>query len=163
MSETAFIGLGSNVGDRLGYLRAAVRAMEALGRVEAASRVYETAPVGFTEQGPFFNAVVRLVTTLAPLALLTGLKQIEADLGRRPGPRFGPREIDLDVLLQGERREDGPPALPHPEMHRRAFVLRPLLDLAPDLQVPGRGPVRDLLAAAGEQGIALTPHRLDAP
>lgn len=163
MSVTAYIGLGSNVGDRLGYLRQAVSRLRSLGEVVSVSKVYETAPVGYADQGHFLNAVVALRTTLAPETLLPALKNIEKLLGRKPGPRYGPREIDLDILVVGETVRETDPVLPHPEMHRRRFVLQPLADIAPALLVPGKGPVRDLLDALPDEGTTISPDMLDAP
>lgn len=133
----AFIGLGSNLGDRLGHLR---RALEALGengvRVVAASSVYETDPIG-PPQPDFLNAVCEAETDLAPADLVALLKGIEAGIGRRPGERWGPREIDLDLLMYGDEVVDEAGArVPHPELTRRAFVLVPLLEIAPGLALP---------------------------
>ena len=127
---TAFIGLGSNLGDRRGMLRRAVHACSFLGEVEACSSLYQTEPVGTIEQPPFLNAVLRLRTGLTARALLEGLKTIEADLGREAGTRWGPRLIDLDLLFYGQQilNEEGL-VVPHPQLHQRGFVLFPLLEL----------------------------------
>ncbi|MCX5971139.1 MAG: 2-amino-4-hydroxy-6-hydroxymethyldihydropteridine diphosphokinase [Coprothermobacterota bacterium] len=133
---TAWIGLGSNLGDRREMLRRAVHACRSLGAVEACSSLYQTEPVGFQEQPPFLNAALRLRTDLTARALLKGMKAIEADLGRRGDAcvaptRWGPRTIDLDLLFYGHQviNEEGL-VVPHPQLHRRGFVLFPLLELA---------------------------------
>lgn len=145
----AYIGLGSNLGDRLANLRAAVRALREHVDVLAVSGVYETDPVG-PPQPDYLNAVVKIGTTLAPRPLLTVLKGIEADLGRTEGERWGPRVIDLDLLLYGEERidQDGL-RVPHPAMHERAFVLVPLAD------VTSEPSVRGLLDRVGSDGVRL--------
>lgn len=127
----AFVGLGSNVGDRLAYLRGAVTALRDHAAVEIvrASSVYETAPVG-PEQPDFLNAVVEVTTHLDARALLAVLKAIENRLGRVPRERWGPREIDLDLLLAGDEVvSDEHLQVPHPRMQERAFVLVPLAEL----------------------------------
>ena len=112
------------------------------------STFHETAPVGLTDQPDFLNGAVALDTQLAPRALLQRLLEIERELGRtRTGPSFGPRTIDLDLLLYGEVELDEPGlSVPHPRLHERRFALEPLAELEPVLVVPGRGPVADLLA-----------------
>ncbi len=131
----AFIGIGSNVGDRLEFLRRAVDALRELGRVRTSS-VYETDPVG-PPQDAFLNAVASLETALRPHDLLAALKRIEAELGRIPRERWGPREIDLDLLLYGDETIDEPGlSVPHPEMTKRGFVLVPLVEVAPDARLP---------------------------
>jgi 2-amino-4-hydroxy-6-hydroxymethyldihydropteridine diphosphokinase len=134
--ERAFIALGSNLGDRLGHLRAAVASLRAATRVEvvALSRIYETDPVGPPPQGPYLNAAAELATWRTPAELLALLLQIEARRGRRrSGAADAPRTLDLDLLLVGDRRLDEPGlTLPHPRLHQRAFVLEPLAELAGD-------------------------------
>lgn len=129
-----YVGVGSNLGDRDGTILAAadaLRRVDAIGDVEV-SPLYETAPVGDPLQPPYRNGVVRLRTTLGPRALLDRLLAIEASLGRRRVRRWGPRTIDLDLLLHGDRILDEPDlVVPHPRMAARAFVLRPLCDLDP--------------------------------
>jgi 2-amino-4-hydroxy-6-hydroxymethyldihydropteridine diphosphokinase len=141
----AFVGLGANLGDREGTIRAALERLEG---VVAVSRLRETDPVGFEDQPRFLNGAVELETELPPRVLLDRLLEVERSLGRtRDGPRFGPRTIDLDLLLYDDLELDEPGlTLPHPRLHERRFALEPLAELAPDLVVPGRGPVRDLLA-----------------
>jgi 2-amino-4-hydroxy-6-hydroxymethyldihydropteridine diphosphokinase len=131
----AFIGLGSNVGDRLDYLRRAVDALRALGAVRVSS-VYETDPVG-PPQDAFLNAVASLETTLGAREVFDALKKIEADLGRIPRERWGPREIDLDLLLYGDETiTEADLTVPHPQLTKRGFVLVPLVELAPDAHLP---------------------------
>jgi 2-amino-4-hydroxy-6-hydroxymethyldihydropteridine diphosphokinase len=131
----AFVGLGSNVGDRLSYLRRAVVALRELGDVRVSS-VYETEPVG-PPQDLFLNAVAVVDTVLRPQELLDELKRIESSLGRIPRERWGPREIDLDLLLYGDQSVDEPLlTVPHPELTKRAFVLVPLSEIAPDARLP---------------------------
>ena len=146
----AYVGLGSNLGDRLATLRRAVELLRARPGIEVVgvSTFHETAPVGLTDQPDFLNGAVALDTQLAPRALLQRLLEIERELGRtRTGPRFGPRTIDLDLLLYGEVELDEPGlSVPHPRLHERRFALEPLAELEPALVVPGRGPVADLLA-----------------
>jgi 2-amino-4-hydroxy-6-hydroxymethyldihydropteridine diphosphokinase len=147
----AYVGLGSNVGDSRANLRNAVRALAALPgvAVRAVSPLYETKPVGVTDQADFLNAVVALDVPAGPdpetgaLALLAALKSIEQALGRQARQRWGPREVDLDLLLFGRHAIDTerPDArwltVPHPQAHERLFVLAPLSDLAPRLVPPG--------------------------
>jgi 2-amino-4-hydroxy-6-hydroxymethyldihydropteridine diphosphokinase len=136
----AFIGLGSNIGDRLGNLQTAVRELAATDGVEVvgSSRVYETAPVG-PPQPDFLNAVVEVWTTRSARDLLDALLAIEERMGRVRTERWGPRAIDLDLLTFGRQRIREPGLIvPHPRMHERAFVLVPLLELDPDPLLPGR-------------------------
>jgi 2-amino-4-hydroxy-6-hydroxymethyldihydropteridine diphosphokinase len=145
ISEIAFIGLGSNLGDRAHNLRQAVKRLAELPdtRVVAESRVIETAPVNAPAGSPpFLNAVVRVQTGLTPDQLLKGLLAIERDMGRdRAGqPRNAPRILDLDVLLYGDRVIDQPNLqVPHPRMHEREFVLRPLVELDANAKDPRDG------------------------
>ena len=146
----AYVGLGSNLGDREAALRSALAALAADPRVEllGVSAFRETEPVGFVDQPRFLNAAVALETPLAPRPLLELLVGVERALGRtRSGPRFGPRTIDLDLLIYDDVVVDEPGlTLPHPRLHQRRFVLEPLAELDPWLVVPGRGPVKALLA-----------------
>jgi 2-amino-4-hydroxy-6-hydroxymethyldihydropteridine diphosphokinase len=142
----AYVGLGSNLGDREGALRGA---LELLGAdVTAVSSVRETDPVGYLDQPPFLNGAAALETGLDPRALLERLLVVERELGRtRDGPRFGPRTIDLDLLVYEGRVIDEPGlVVPHPRLAERRFVLEPLAELDPDLVVPGQGRVANLLA-----------------
>lgn len=148
----AYISLGSNLGDRAGHLKAALRMLGAAAGVEvrAASPVYETDPVGMREQPRFLNQVAEIETSLDPERLLDVLLSIEAALGRTRAGRWSPRTLDLDLLLYEDRiLRSQRLEIPHPRMCERRFVLEPLADLAPDLRVPGRGgaTVRELLGA----------------
>lgn len=136
----AYVGLGSNLGDRLGSLRAAVARLDGEPgvRVTRGSRIYETAPVGNVDQGWFLNAVAEVQTNLEPRALLERLLYIERSLGRVRGARGGPRTIDFDLLLHGDARLDDPAStVPHPRLEERAFVVAPLAELAPERRLPG--------------------------
>jgi 2-amino-4-hydroxy-6-hydroxymethyldihydropteridine diphosphokinase len=140
----AYVGLGANLGDREGTIRAAVADLPG---VVAVSTLRETDPVGITDQPRFLNGVAVLQTELAPRELLDVLLAVERRLGRERGRRWGPRTIDLDLLLYGDEVIDETGlTIPHPRLHERRFVLEPLADLAPELVVPGHGRVKDLLA-----------------
>jgi 2-amino-4-hydroxy-6-hydroxymethyldihydropteridine diphosphokinase len=145
----AYIGLGANLGDRAGTLRDALAALDALDGIEvvAVSGFRETDPVGYLDQPRFLNGAAALETVLAPRELLDALLAVERSLGRtREGPRFGPRTIDLDLLLYGDESFDEPGlTVPHPRLHERAFALEPLVELDPGLVVPGKGPLEALL------------------
>jgi 2-amino-4-hydroxy-6-hydroxymethyldihydropteridine diphosphokinase len=147
----SFVGLGSNAGDRAGYLRRAVELLRAEPGLEviAVSSVRETEPVGLVDQPRFLNAAVEIETGLTAPDLLDRLLAVEQALGRRrTGPRWGPRTIDLDLLLYGREVVDEPGlTVPHPRLAERRFVLEPLHELDPNLVVPRRGPVSDLLSA----------------
>jgi 2-amino-4-hydroxy-6-hydroxymethyldihydropteridine diphosphokinase len=146
-----YIGLGSNLGDREATIERALEllAADAAIEVEAVSSLRETDPVGYADQPRFLNGAAALRTELAPRAVLERLQQVEAALGRdRSGPRFGPRTIDLDLLLyNGEQINEAGLEIPHPRLAERRFVLEPLAELDSTLEVPGRGSVQALLAA----------------
>lgn len=134
------LGLGSNLGDRAGHLKAAVSALARLDatRVSAVSSIYRTEPVGIVDQGAFFNAVVRIETELEPLDLLDRCLEIEQNRGRERLERWGPRTLDIDLLLFGDRILDEPSLrLPHPLVLERAFVLVPLLEIWPNVTIGG--------------------------
>ena len=164
MNREGYLGLGSNVGDRRANLQAAVDALPGHGvEVLASSSVYETEPVGeVLDQPDFLNACVRVRTGLEPEALLDACKAVERELGRRSGGvRHGPRPIDVDLLLLGaETYGSERLSLPHAQVTSRRFVLEPLLELAPELVVPGAGRAADALAALGD---AAAVRRVDAP
>jgi 2-amino-4-hydroxy-6-hydroxymethyldihydropteridine diphosphokinase len=150
-STIAYIGLGANLGERERTIAEALRRIEADDRTSLLRSTVpiETDPVGYEDQPRFLNAAASLTTTRLPLELLDLLLEIERDLGRirGQGPRYGPRTIDLDLLLYGDERIDGDTLeVPHPRLHERRFVLEPLAELDPGLIVPGRGPVSVLLA-----------------
>jgi 2-amino-4-hydroxy-6-hydroxymethyldihydropteridine diphosphokinase len=135
----AFLGLGSNLGDRLANLHEAIHRLERVDGIHLlrASRVYETAPVG-PPQPEYLNAVVELETSLEPRPLLDACLGIETAMGRVRGERWGPRVIDIDLLTYGDDEIDEPGlTVPHPRMHERVFVLVPLLELEPDPLLPG--------------------------
>ena len=140
----AYVGLGANLGDREATIRAAI---SALPGVVAVSELRETEPVGVVDQPPFLNGAVAVETELTPRQLLDTLLAIERDLGRERRERWGPRTIDLDLLLYGDATIDEPGlTVPHPRLHERRFALEPLLDLDPELEIPGRGRLENLLA-----------------
>jgi 2-amino-4-hydroxy-6-hydroxymethyldihydropteridine diphosphokinase len=146
---TAFVGIGSNLGDRERELRRAIDLLSEEEGIEvvAVSTLRETEPVGPVEQGPFLNGALEVRTELSPRDLLGRLLAVEQRLGRVRDVRFGPRTIDLDLLVYGAEVVDEPGlAVPHPRLHERRFALEPLAELAPGLVVPGRGPVSSLLA-----------------
>ncbi len=151
----AYIGLGANLGDARAALEAALQALAALPDTQLLRRssLYRSAPID--SSGPdYLNAVAELRTGLAPLALLRALQAIEQEHGRERPYRNAPRTLDLDLLLHGELALDTPElTLPHPRAHQRAFVLRPLAELAPTLQIPGQGRVAELLAQVRDQSI----------
>lgn len=154
---TAYIGLGANLADPRRQVERAIAALGALPatRLEAISRRYRTAPLGPAGQPDYINAVARLATSLTPEDLLSALQGIEQAQGRvRDGTRWGPRTLDLDLLLYGDQViGTATLTLPHPQLHRRAFVLVPLAEVAPpDLAIPGHGPLAALLAAVGRDG-----------
>ncbi|MEO7152150.1 MAG: 2-amino-4-hydroxy-6-hydroxymethyldihydropteridine diphosphokinase [Burkholderiaceae bacterium] len=155
MDVDAYVGVGANLGDAVATLRAALRQLDRLpaSRLVARSSLYRSAPIDAA--GPdYVNAVAWLRTGLDPQALLAHLQRIEQAHGRvRTGPN-APRTLDLDLLLHGDTRGETPTlTLPHPRLHRRAFVLVPLAEVAPDLRLPGLGPLRDLLAGVAGQRI----------
>jgi 2-amino-4-hydroxy-6-hydroxymethyldihydropteridine diphosphokinase len=162
VSERCFVGLGANLGDAPA---AVLGAIEALGRLPGttlvhASRLYRTAAWGVAEQPDFINAVAMIDTEFEPNALLDALLGIEREAGRdrSAATRWGPRALDLDLLLYGDRviAVTGL-RVPHPHLHERAFVLVPLVEIAPDVRIPGAGAARDHLAAMETAGVqALT-------
>lgn len=169
-SRTSFIGLGSNLGDSVQILQAALEALGALPatRLLQASRLYRTPAWGMTAQPDFVNAVAMLETALPAPALLAAMLRIEREAGRvrgDAGERWGPRTLDLDLLLYGDALIDEPGlTVPHPHLHERAFALLPLVEIAPDVAIPGRGLARDALAGLAPGDIqALTYAGPSAP
>ncbi len=152
MTTPAFIALGSNLNDPLSQIEAAFRALAALPatRLTARSPSYRNRALGPEPQPDFINAVAKLLTGLSPHQLLDALQSIESAQGReRRAQRWAPRVIDLDLLLYGDlQMRDRRLTLPHPELIQRRFVLQPLSDIAPDLEIPGHGALRDLLQRA---------------
>ena len=157
MSRRAYLGLGSNLGDRAAHLQFAVDGLSAeAGSLAGISPVYETEPVGGPEQPDYLNAVVAIDTDLPARRLLEIGQELEAAAGRdRAGERWGPRPLDIDILRVGNEQIDEPDlVVPHPRLHQRAFVLAPLADLAPDLIVA---------PTAGWQGVRRTSLQLRLP
>lgn len=153
----AYVALGANLGDPASTVKAAFGALANLpeSRIVRCSSLYRTAPVGMIAQPDFINAVLALETTLAPEALLDELFEVETRFGRQRAEKDGPRTLDLDLLLYGKQFVDLPRLkLPHPRLHLRAFVLQPLAEIAPDLEIPGRGHINSWLPAVANQGIA---------
>lgn len=135
--QRVFIGLGSNLGDRVANLREAVRRLGTAVAVERVSNLYVAAPLGYIRDDAFINAVVQGTVALKPLELLGELQQIERAMGRRVGVEYGPRPIDLDILLLGAMQlQSIELTIPHPRLAQRAFVLKPLAELAPELMHP---------------------------
>jgi GTP cyclohydrolase-4 len=149
-----YLGLGSNIGNRTANLRMALRALTRMSRVLAVSSLYETSPEG-PPQPAFYNAACRIETGLEPRALLRFLQGIEHEIGRRPGPRWGPRPIDLDILLYEDLvLEEETLVIPHPRLPERAFALAPMAEIAPDVRVPASAQsLRELAAQAGVDGV----------
>lgn len=159
MSARAYLGLGSNLGDRASHLQFGLDGLaRRAGRVVAISPVYETDPVGGPAQPDYLNAVVVIETALSPRELLAVAKALEAEAGREPPGaegRWGPRPLDIDILMVGNERVDEPDlVVPHPRIHQRAFVLAPLADVAPDIVVA---------PSAGWQGVRRFPLQLRLP
>ncbi len=137
---TAFLGLGANIGDREASISAALRALDETPKIQVTqvSSLYETAPVGMTRQPDFLNVVARICTHLIPDELLTTILHLENQMGRVRTERWGPRVIDIDVLLYGDRQISRPGlSVPHPRLSERAFVLVPLAEIAPRTRIPG--------------------------
>jgi 2-amino-4-hydroxy-6-hydroxymethyldihydropteridine diphosphokinase len=156
----ATVAAGSNLGDRLATLTRGLTLLAAhpLLSIEAVSPVYETDPVGGPEQDDYLNLVALLDTVLTPRALLGLMHVVEAACERERHERWGPRTLDLDLITYGDVVSTDPDCtLPHPRAHERAFVLRPWLDVDPQAQVPGRGPVVELLACVGQGGVRPRP------
>ncbi len=152
----AYVGVGSNLGDPAARVRAAFGALAGLPQTQliATSRLYRTAPFGPVPQGDFINAVAGLLTQLGAEDLLRQLRAIETAAGRVREQRWGPRTLDLDLLVYGDQRIDTPDlTVPHPGIAERGFVLAPLLDLAPTLEIPGMGRVETLHGRLQDSGI----------
>jgi 2-amino-4-hydroxy-6-hydroxymethyldihydropteridine diphosphokinase len=163
-AEVAFVGLGSNLGDSTAILRGAFAALAALPdtRLLRASSLYRTPAWGVTAQPDFVNAAAMLETGLSPQALLASMLAIEREAGRDRrddgSDRWGPRTLDLDLLLYGQRSlDESGLRVPHPHLHERAFALLPLLEIAPDAHIPGIGPARDALAGLDPDDIQTLP------
>lgn len=153
MAQVA-IALGSNLGDRLNHLRAGLAGLERLGSILAVSRIHETEPVGGPEQGRFLNAVARIETDAAPLEVLAQLLDLERSRGRERNVRWGPRVLDLDLIVYGRQRISLPTLeVPHPRAHERAFVLAPLCEVWPDAVLADGSTAREALGVVGSSGI----------
>ena len=152
MAETAYLSLGSNLGDRAANLRTAVAQMDVAGRLLAVSALYETQPVDVPDQPWFLNCVAAIATDKTPRELLKLALQVEAVMGRLRMRDKGARKIDIDVVLFGDRVVDEPGLkIPHPSMHQRRFVLEPLVEIAPEARHPELGKTaRELLAALAD-------------
>ncbi|NMB55740.1 MAG: 2-amino-4-hydroxy-6-hydroxymethyldihydropteridine diphosphokinase [Leptolinea sp.] len=150
-----FLGVGTNLGNRRANLSAAQTAVSSFVIIQKTSRVYETAPWGLLDQPDFLNQVWEGITTLTPPDLLHHLKQVETELGRKPSVRYGPRLIDIDILLYSNLMfKSAELIIPHPRISERAFVLAPLADLEPDLVIPGmQHTVAELLGRHSPRGI----------
>jgi 2-amino-4-hydroxy-6-hydroxymethyldihydropteridine diphosphokinase len=157
--RTAYVGVGSNLADPRAQVERALQSLARLpeSRILRSSRLYRSAPWGMLDQPEFVNAAAALETKLSPQALMQALLAIERNAGReRGGGRWGPRILDLDLLLYGSLTLAEPGLqLPHPHLHERAFVLLPLAEIAPHLEVPGRGPISALLASIDTAGCHL--------
>ena len=162
-SNRTFVGLGSNLADPSMQIQAAFAALARLpqSRLVRRSSLYRSAPWGVPDQPDFVNAVAEIETALAPSALMHALLSIERDFGRdRRGDRWGPRILDLDLLLYADRSVDEPGLrVPHRHLHERAFALLPLAEIAPQLDIPGHGPIAQVLARLDSSGVQMLESR----
>lgn len=160
MENKAYIALGSNLGDRFGYLTQAIILLEGQEKISVinTSSIYETDPVGYTAQDQFLNMVIKVETSLSPVELLDTCLEIELKLGRKREIKWGPRTLDLDILLYNhEIVETEKLTLPHPRMSERAFVILPLLEMDPYIKLPNaREPLaNDLLRMPDREGVRI--------
>jgi len=159
--SNAYIGIGANLGDAAAQVRAAMVALDEMpaSRLIRASSLYRTAPVGYTAQPDFVNAAALVETALAPRELLAELRGIEQRHGRERSFKNAPRTLDLDLLLYDDRVIADPQlTVPHPRLHKRAFALAPLVEIAPACVVPGHGPARALLEGCADQTVERLPQ-----
>jgi 2-amino-4-hydroxy-6-hydroxymethyldihydropteridine diphosphokinase len=149
-----FLGVGTNLGNRMANLEAAQLAVSKFAVIVKTSRIFETKPWGFLEQPDFFNQVWEVSTTLSPLELLSSIKQMEFNFGRKPTVKYGPRLIDIDILLYSNLIfKSSALVIPHPYISERAFVLAPLADLEPEMIIPGSNlNIRELLSHQKQSG-----------
>jgi len=162
---SAFVGLGSNLGDRADNMRRAVELLRDYAEIAAQSPLYETAPVGYADQGSFLNAVIEIATDMPAHALMAAMRDAEMALGKETPFENGPRTIDLDLLLYGDSVvEVSNLSVPHPRMHERRFVLAPLADIAPDAMHPVLGKtISELLTSLPSDGVELSGERWESP
>ncbi|MCY7301832.1 MAG: 2-amino-4-hydroxy-6-hydroxymethyldihydropteridine diphosphokinase [Thermoleophilia bacterium] len=157
----AYVGLGANLGDRADTLARALELLAQQPQIEivGVSSFRETEPVGYLDQPRFLNAAAEIETPLKPQELLAALLEVERQLGRtREGPRYGPRTVDLDLLLiEGVTIDEPGLSLPHPRLHERSFALEPLVELDPSIVVPGRGTVEQLLSGLETHATRIAP------
>jgi GTP cyclohydrolase-4 len=153
--HVVYLSLGTNLGNRLDNLKHALESLKEFCQVVASSSVYETDPWGYEDQPIFYNQVVKIETFLEPLQLLVEIKKIELEMGRIPTFQYGPRLIDIDILLYDKLMMNSPELkIPHPQMKSRAFVLSPLVEITPDLFLPGEEvDVETLNREIGSSGI----------
>jgi 2-amino-4-hydroxy-6-hydroxymethyldihydropteridine diphosphokinase len=152
----AFVGLGANLGEPRRQVEAALGELDAIPRTRVVKRssLYRSCPLGYANQPDFINAVAELDTALEARGLLAELQAIETRHGRSRSFANAPRTLDMDLLLFGDEVFSGEElTVPHPRMHERAFVLKPLLEIAPQVRIPGRGPAKDFIAACAGQGV----------
>lgn len=150
----AVIGLGSNRGDRHRFIRRAVEELSRIGTVVAVSSLYETAPIGGPDQDPYLNAAAVVDTDLTPAGVVAECLAIERSLGRERGERWGPRTIDLDLLLYGDVSQDtADVTVPHPRLEERRFALEPIVEMLPDARLPDGRRLADLLAGVSDQHV----------
>nr|WP_314901249.1 2-amino-4-hydroxy-6-hydroxymethyldihydropteridine diphosphokinase [uncultured Deefgea sp.] len=157
-----FVALGANLGDPAAQLQQAIAALAAWPAMTLlqSSSFYASAPVGYTDQPDFVNAVCELSTDLSAPEVLAALLSIEAEQGRQREFKNSPRTLDLDLILYGNEQVNLPDlTVPHPRMHERAFVLQPLLEIAPEAQIPGLGAAQDYLAAVAAQTLTRIPEK----
>ena len=160
MTHIAFVGLGSNLSDPCNQVLRAMQALQSLPhtRMVARSSLYRSAPIGYLQQPDFINAVAQLETALSPRALLDALLALEQACGRTRDVHNGPRTLDLDLLLYDDlQHHEHGLTLPHPQMHQRAFVMRPLLEIAPDCRIPGVSLAAEAMRQCGDQQLEKIP------
>jgi 2-amino-4-hydroxy-6-hydroxymethyldihydropteridine diphosphokinase len=153
---TAFFGLGSNLGDRAENIKEALRRLDEIPgiEIEKTSSMYETEPVGLVEQPDFINAVAEGKTSLSPEDLLKAVMQVEKGMGRVRTLRWGPRIIDIDILIYDDVSVNTPElVIPHPRMQERAFVMIPLCEIAPDLKLDGGRGIKEIIESLGKQTV----------